>query len=148
MHKHYRDWWGSLHNIVNEPIGWDLNYSVEREKFSELSHRINRRDWSWVSVDVRFSIVADKALLTSAAYVLPSIVCSEPRSLLEPQCRWNCSRRQVPSRGPPLISVIQPIECVTQIVHIIWTYHFMYIIVRNLSMNWLFNYRVTLRSTD
>lgn len=148
MHKHYRDLWVSRHNIVNEPMGWDLNYSVEREKFSELSHRINRRDWSWVSVDVRFSIVADKALLTSAAYVLPSIVCSEPRSLLEPQCRWNCSRRQVPSRGPPLISVIQPIEYVTQIVHIIWTYHFMYIIVRNLSMNWLFNYRVTLRSMD
>lgn len=67
MHKHYRDWLVSLHNIVNEPMGWDLNYSVEREKFSELSHRINRRDWSWVSVDVRFSIVADKALLTSAA---------------------------------------------------------------------------------
>lgn len=67
MHKHYRDWWVSLHYIVNEPIGWDLNYSVEREKFSELSHRINRRDWSWGSVDVRFSIVADKALLTSAA---------------------------------------------------------------------------------
>lgn len=59
MHKHYRDWWVSLHNIVNEPMGWDLNYSVD--------HRINRRDWSWVSVDVRFSIVADKALLTSAA---------------------------------------------------------------------------------
>lgn len=39
--------------------------------------------------------------LTSAAYVTPSTICSEPWSSAEPQCRWNCRNLQLPVRGPP-----------------------------------------------
>lgn len=42
--------------------------------------------------------------ITSAAYILPSIVCSEPLLSSAPQWKWNCSNLYVPVKGPPDIS--------------------------------------------
>lgn len=39
---------------------------------------------------------------TSAAYLTPSIACSEPCWSQEPQCRCSCRRRYAPLSGPPL----------------------------------------------
>lgn len=57
-----------------------------------------------LSTQSPFGCVKSVIFLTSAAYSWPSIVCSDPLLLVEPQWRWNCSKWNLSLSGPPVTS--------------------------------------------